>query len=459
VKLIERGQALLDMLGVDRAIYFVVMGRLWMVLAGVVNLVAITGRLSPVEQGYFYTFASMLSAQVFFELGLTNVVMQFVSHERARLSLNESGRFDGDLVAKARLASLVRLSLRWYAVLAALFALLLGPVGFVFFSRNGGAVEHVPWQGPWVCLVLFTAGLLWLSPLLAILEGCGLVAEVAKFRLFQSIAAHGALWIALAARRGVESPAAFSLASLIIGAVWIWRRHGMLLLDLVRTAHAGPRVSWRREMFPFQWRIALSWVSGYFIAQLFTPMLFTYHGAAEAGRMGMSLAVTGAVSTLSLAWITTKAPTFGGLVAQGRFAELNALFTASFKRTLSVSAGAACLLVIGVWGLNLFHHPLAGRFLVPAAFVPLVLSTLVSVVVTAMAIFLRAFKREPFLVVSVLNGIFVSLSTYCLGRAYGATAMTIGYLIVNSLVGLGLGWWIFVNKRRAWTLSSNPCAA
>lgn len=453
VRLTEQGRALLSKLGVDRAIYFVLMGRLWLVVAGIVNLFAISLWLSPVEQGYFYTFASMLAAQVFFELGLTNVVMQFASHERARLNLNERGQFDGDITSKSRLGSLVRLSLRWYGVIAVLFAILLGVIGFLFFSRNGGTAENIHWQGPWVCLVLTTAGLLWLSPLLAILEGCGFVAEVARFRVLQSIVAYVALWIALAAHRGVESPVIFSLVSLILGAVWIWRGHGGLFLDLVRTTQAGSRISWRQEMLPYQWRIAVSYACGYFIAQLFIPVLFTYQGAAEAGRMGMSIAVTGAVSTLPLAWITTKAPTFGGLVAQGRFAELNALYSTAFKRTLSVSVVAACLLVIGVWGLNLIHHPFAGRFLVPGAFALLVLSTLASVVLTAMATYLRAFKREPFLIVAVLNAVFISLTTYCLGRAYGSMAMMAGYLFVNSSVGLGLGWWVFVNKRREWSLS------
>lgn len=439
------------LLGIDRAIVFVLLGRFWLALAGIGNLVAIGLWLTPDEQGYYYTFASVLAAQIFFELGLTTVVMQFASYESVRLKRGPDGRLGGDASAKARLASLVRLSLRWYGVLAVMFALGVGFVGWMFFNHNAGAAEQIPWKGAWVCLVAANAGLLWLSPLLAILEGCGQIAEIARLRLFQSIGAYLVLWIAFATHVGVRSPALFSLFSLVIGAAWVWKQYGALLVDLVRSGGEGRGISWRQEIFPYQWRIAVSYASGYFIMQLFTPVLFTYYGAAEAGRMGMSVSVTGAVSTLSLAWITTKAPAFGGLIAEKRFADLDALFGNAFKRTLAISALAAVSLMFCVWGLNLIGHPFADRFLVPVAFVPLVLSSFISTVLTAMAVYLRAFKREPFLVVSVLMASLVSALTYTLGRAYGSFAITMGYLVVNASVGLGLGWWIFIRKRREWT--------
>jgi len=37
----------------------------------------------------------------------------------------------------------------------------------------------------------------------------------------------------------------------------------------------GPyEVDYKNEIFPLQWRIGLSWISGYFIFQLINPLLF-----------------------------------------------------------------------------------------------------------------------------------------------------------------------------------------
>ncbi len=45
-------------------------------------------------------------------------------------------------------------------------------------------------------------------------------------------------------------------------------------------------ISWRREVWPFQWKIAVSWLCDYFIFQLFTPVLFAFRGPVEAGQDG-----------------------------------------------------------------------------------------------------------------------------------------------------------------------------
>lgn len=46
------------------------------------------------------------------------------------------------------------------------------------------------------------------------------------------------------------------------------------LIKLIKEKTGDFRVSWKTEIWPLQWRIALSWLSGYFIFQLFTPILF-----------------------------------------------------------------------------------------------------------------------------------------------------------------------------------------
>ena len=77
-------------------------------------------------QGFYYTFNSLLAMSVFLELGFNGCIIQFISHEYAHLSI-EKGRID-DVAPRilGRLASLTRLSLKWY-----MFAgvLLLGGVG------------------------------------------------------------------------------------------------------------------------------------------------------------------------------------------------------------------------------------------------------------------------------------------------------------------------------------------
>jgi len=437
------------MLGVDRAIGFTLIGRVWVALAGVLTLTFVGRCLSPEQQGYFYTFGSLLALQVFVELGLTNVILQFASHERAHLSFASNGVLEGNHDAKSRLASLLRLALRWYSIAAILFVALLMPAGFVFFSRHTGGQVMASWQWPWVGTVLATAGMLVMMPVLAFLEACGRVAEVARFRVVQAIGANLALWLALLWGAGLAAAAVFAVTNMCIAGFWLLTSQRTLLANLLAVP-ATQKIDWRVQIWPYQWRIAVSWLSGYCIFQLFVPILFAYHGPVEAGRMGMGITLAGAIAAFGMSWLTTKAPRFGMLVSLRQFEELNALFARAVKQTVYVSTSVAILLMSMVGLLNLLQHPLATRLLSPLPFALLLAATAINVVVSAEATYLRAFKKEPFLVISVLSALFVGVCTCSVGRAYGAVGMMAGYLLINSAVGLGLGSWIFFRCRRDW---------
>src|SRR5579864_7667636 len=117
-------------LGLDRAVGFSVLARFWSSAAGLVTVALIARFLSPAEQGYYYTFGSLVAIQIIFELGFSFVILQMASHERAELSISGDYEISGAPVAHARLASVIQKSVRWYSVAAILMAAILLPAGF-----------------------------------------------------------------------------------------------------------------------------------------------------------------------------------------------------------------------------------------------------------------------------------------------------------------------------------------
>src|SRR5580698_175793 len=136
-------------LGVDRAIGFTVLARFWSSAAGLVTIALIARFLSPAEQGYYYTFGSLVALQIVFELGFSFVILQMASHERAHLAISSDYVISGDPTAHARLASVLQKSVRWYSIAAVLMAALLIPVGWYFFASHRHAGQAVSWQLPW----------------------------------------------------------------------------------------------------------------------------------------------------------------------------------------------------------------------------------------------------------------------------------------------------------------------
>ena len=89
-------KSLFDKVGADKAIQNVLMGKIWNLGATPLTLLFVIWYLSPKEQGYYFTFASLQALQVFFELGLTGVIMQFASHEMAKLEWTKENILAGD---------------------------------------------------------------------------------------------------------------------------------------------------------------------------------------------------------------------------------------------------------------------------------------------------------------------------------------------------------------------------
>ena len=416
---------------IDRAVGWTVAARAWAVLAGPVSVVLIATHLTPDEQGFYYAFASIVAFQLLFDLGLGFVVAQFASHEKA---LNQT----------ARLATLLRKTLRWYAVAAMLTSASLLIFGTLFFASKGTVV----WRGPWMALAILAGGALFITPLLALLEGCGEVGDVARVRAWQIAASNIAAWsVFLAGGRLWASPA-ITGASLLVGLTWILLTRRRFFLELLRTPPAP--MSWRDEVWPFQWRIALSWIASYLIVHLFIPVLFTARGPAEAGRLGMSITLVSAMFIAATAPLTTKAPLFGTLVARRDFAALDARFFPTMWRSVAVMVLGSAALFAGLLLLRSSGHRWSARLLDPLPFALLLGALLANTIAFAEAVYLRAHKREPFLGVYIATALVIVPATFVLGRAYGATGMMLGYFAATAIVTLGGGTWVFHRKRREW---------
>ena len=442
--------------GIDRPVAWTVLGRGWGAVAGVINVLFIVRFLTRTEQGFYYTFASILAAQIFFELGLTQVILQYTSHEKARLDWDDRGRLVGDASAKSRVASLARWWLRWYAVASGLMVLVLVPAGWLFFSRHDASGAHVVWQLPWALAGLATAASLLLSPFLGTVEGAGKVAQVALIRLTQALALSAALWGGLAARLGLYAAPLGVLASVLVGSLWVLTRYRAMFTDLLVHAEPQTRVHWRSELWPFQWRTAATVCSGYFTFYFFAPVLFTYRGAVAAGQIGMSMSVALAISAFAIGWMYTKSAPFGVLIAKRQWAALDASWVRTTLQSTLVCV-ALCLGALGVLiGLHVVGNAIAERFLPLLPFAVLMLATMVSHLWFCESYYLRAHKKEPFVWISLLSGALVALSTLVLGRAFGAMGMLVGYACVALTVSLGAGTVIFIAKRRAWHEPEEP---
>jgi O-antigen/teichoic acid export membrane protein len=435
-------------LGVDRAIGFTVLARFWSSAAGLVTITLIARFLSPAEQGYYYTFGSLVALQIVFELGFSFVILQVASHERAELSISSDYEITGAQLAHARLASVIQKSVRWYSLAAVVMAGALLPAGFYFFSKHQHAGTMVSWQLPWCFAVLMAALNFQLDPFLSFLEGCGYVPEVAGLRFVQSATGSLLAWIVLIDHHGLFAPSMMLLGMAATSLVWLTGKR-KLLLGLLRYKAGAGKILWSREVWPFQWRIAVSWLSGYFLFWIFNPVLFAYRGPVEAGKMGMSLSLANAIQAIAVSWVSTKSAPFGTLIARKEYRRLDESFFQAIGQSCAVAFAGALAAWLGCVYLNLEHFKFAQRLLAPPWFGILLLYMIVNVIVSAEAYYLRAHKQEVFFVNSVVGAIAVTLCTVIFGRRYGASGIVVSTCLLN-WGGLVWATYKFRKYRKLW---------
>jgi hypothetical protein len=440
----------------DGAVTYTFLARLTSIAGSAGTVLLLVHFLTPVEQGYYYTLLSLVSLQIVFELGFSFVVQQLAAHECAHLQLCEDGGVSGDDAAHARLAAALRLSVRWYSAAAAGMAAILAPLGWVFFLRNAAAPAggaQIAWQGPWLAAVLASCVSLWCMPFYSFLEGCGYVREVAAMRFRQSAAAAVCAWIPFALGRGLFSPAA-ALAGFVGAGAWFVFRHRRLLAGLMQKASGanaldGDAVSWRHEVWPFQWRIAVSSTCTYFTVQALVPILFALRGPVEAGQMGMSLSVAGYMAVLALAWTSTKATPFGVLIARGEFVRLLALFRRALTQSMGAFGLAATAALAGVALLPFVAPRLAVRMLPVGLFALLIVGAAANHFTQNLAIVLRSFKQEPFLGQSLMAaGVNIAVALALIPRL-GQMGAVLSYVLATGAAGLPIGLVIYRRSCRA----------
>lgn len=439
-------------LGIDRPIAFTILGRGWASFAGLVTVALIARFLTPGEQGYYYTFGSLVALQIIFELGFSFVILQMASHERAHLEIAPDGSVTGNPVSHARLASVLQKAIRWYSSAAVLLALFLLAAGSYFFSRHEQAGVRVSWHLPWAAAAIAASITFQVDPILSFMEGCGFVANVARVRLCQAVTGSLLAWTALAVHHGLFAPSMIIAGNAVVSFVWL-SRHRKLLLSLLRYQTHGHRIHWIREVWSFQWRIAVSWLCGYFIFQLYNPVLFAFRGAVVAGQMGMSLSLANALQAVAVSWINTKAAPFGSLIAKREFERLDIIFFRSLRQAVGVCTFGAVTVWCGVLYLNWAQIRFAHRLLDPFSIAILLITVMLNVIIFGEATYLRAHKQEKFLLNSVLGAVLMALSTWFFGKYYGARGVVVGSLLIGLLMGLPLGTYVFVKYRRLWHAS------
>jgi hypothetical protein len=420
------------------------LNSLWRIVSGPLTLLFIPLFLSSQTQGFWYTFISLSALTIFADLGFTTIVTQFAAHEFAHLKFNkETGLFEGEEPALKQIGSLLKFVMKWSITVSAIGFPIILFIGFVMFKNK---TNDVDWILPW-CIYVFASGLTFTAgSTLSFFEGCGQIATIEKNRLISSLTYTACVATMLYFGFNLYSLAFTTIISAGVNVFLLFFNFRKLIYQMFN-ASKGFISNWRKDFLQLIWKYALSWSSGYFIFQIYTPLMFHFHGAAEAGKVGISIALVTAAFSISNVWMYVATPKLNMFASKQNWRAMDNLLL----KTVTLSVLTFTLGGIFVISIMYFFPEISllKRFLgiVPMSF--LFASWILLIVIYGLATYLRAHKQEPMVLISIVSAIYIVVTTFFSIKFLDPKYLFLGFFTAQVL-GLPATIMVFIKKRREW---------
>ncbi|WP_345715533.1 hypothetical protein [Luteolibacter yonseiensis] len=384
---------LMALLGMDRAIAASTATQLVRFVTGPITMMLMIKHLRPVEQGYFYSFAGVIGIQVFLEAGFAQSITQFSSKEFAWLRFNGNGVLVGKRDSLSRLRSLFQKANLYYSIMGGALMLTLMGGGYLFFSSKP---DHgVAWLTPWLVGSACAAIGFTLTPFWALLEGCNRITEVASYRFWASIVGFATTSICLLLGLGIDVVIWSSVVSVAFPVAYLALKWRKLAIQILRPPGKS-QVSWRREIWGFQWRIAGTWMSRYFLESGLAPLAMQLHGPVVSGQIGMTFQMIRMIGGIANTWTAVRIPSWGALAAKGMWTEVNAAWSLAARRSVGFCVLGMSAFVIALLVFQWLLPGPAARFLPASSAAGFAIGWVLYSIWLVSMHYTRALRREPY---------------------------------------------------------------
>jgi O-antigen/teichoic acid export membrane protein len=337
---------------------------------------------------------------------------------------------------------LAKFSVRFYMyiIIIAIFILII--VGYFYF-RTESAIVLIAW---YIYAIIGGINLLG-SILLAIYQGLDKIVEIQKNILLGSIINSVSTWLMLMLHFKIWALLTGTAISVIITLVLLYRSAPLLWKQMFHYK-VYSKYNFLKETIPLQWRYAISFVCSYLLVYAYVPSTFKLIGSVEAGQLGLTLTIITVINGVANSWMVTKVPKFNVYVAQKKYLELNDMFRRSLTSGLLIQVLLSFFAIIFVFGLNYFFPAFGKRFLALPLIFWLLVSQIPQFFITGFSLYLRAFKKEPFMNLLVVNALLMVGSIYVLLYKQHSFNYFIYSISLVNLIILFCGLLIYKNKKR-----------
>lgn len=389
--------------------------RISQALLGFLTTLLIIKNVTIEEQGLYYAFVNFASSYVFFDLGLSNLLVQIFS----RLN-DKKNDFENNIY-------LVR---KHFLKLSFLFCIFLTPIGVFYFSNSIHGLPSQSWIEAWVCLVIATALSMTVNPIFSIVESMGKIKESYSVKILALLVGAFFSWSLIYSHHFLYAPLAVPLALSVIGYVWAFKKYSFIFAFKINHQNAY-KVLLKKKFHASYIRTIPTYIASCLF--LFTPPLisFYFNGSAVSGQLSLSLVFVNMVGIVASSSIVSKTPLLTHLISNNEVAKGKNIYLTQLIKAISLNIFGYILLMIILYVFK--DSYLAHRFLKIYELCLLCLMSFINQLVFLIHIFYRAKNQEPLAksyFFSTIGGLSIALFFgYRFGNMGIIMSMTLAYII------------------------------
>ena len=418
-------------------------------ISGPLMLLLIPLYLTEEQQGYWYLFGSVAALSTFADLGFSNIILQFSAHEYASLKNGNEGLLEGQPENIKKMGSFLRFVIGWLSAICSIVYPIIFIVGIYFLVRDKVlSIYIVPW-------IIYSIGSLinfFNNSILSFLEGMNQIAKIQKSRLMVSFLNTLLIVLGLMLHLKVITISIAMFLSSSFMFFTIFKTFGKIVKQMWCESR-NFNYPWKQEILPLFKKYILSFASGYFLFQIYTPLMHLFHGAEYSGKVGITMSLVNAAFSFGNIFIYTITPQINILVEKKDWGALDRLF----KKRLLFSL----VTYVFIWGCFGFFVYLFGeislinkilsRFLAYRGIAILAICYFFQLLINSWAIYLRGHKQEPYWLTGIFAAIWVFLVTLIVGRVLSPDLFFIG-LLSQYIWGLPVSYIIYKKDQKRWHL-------
>lgn len=368
--------------------------RINQALLGFITTLLIIKSVTIEEQGLYYAFVNLASSYVFFDLGLSSLLVQIFSRFKNKKN---------DFVSNIFIAR------KHFLKISFLFLISLIPVGFFYFNTSKQELINGSWMQAWLCLVGAIAMSMIINPIYSIVESMGKIKESYSIRILALLIGTLLSWGLIYSNHFLYAPLAVPLALSIIGFAWAFKRYPFIIQ--LKTQHKKNHEFILKKDFHASY---IKTIPTYIASSLFlfVPPLISYYfnGPVDSGQLSLSFVFINMAGIIASSSIVSKTPLLTHLISNNDVIKGQRLFLNEFKKTiyLNIVSYFFFLIFIYIFRDNMLTH----RFLKIDELYLLAATNLINQMIFLIHIYYRAINQEPLAksyFFSTIGGLLIAL--------------------------------------------------